>query len=838
VVLAGRAPEEALVPYQPFIEALRHYFSAAQLDELRASVREYGPELAQLVPELRRRVPDLPQPPAADPESERYRLFEAAVGLLTAISARAPILLVLDDLHWAGRPTLMLLRHLARAPEPARLLILVAYRTEPTGVAIVDALADLRREGLVSQLDIGGLSERETAELVQIRTAEAPSRAFARALHAETEGNPFFIEEIVRYLVEAGVRAGAAGASELQRFGLPEGVSQMIARRLDRLDPKTIEWLRVASVIGRDFDIALLERLVALEEEVFLNSLEQALSAGLLLESPDETGQYSFSHTLIREALYEGMSSARRARIHRRVGEALEAPRRASVTILAHHFTRGASPEDADKAITYASQAGEKAAALLAHDEAAEHYSRALEVLTRYEPDALERRCSLALLVGEERMRGGERELARNAFREAAALAEQLGDSAGLARAAIGASQRYVQQPGVVDEELIGMLERALETNSGRVSSDRVRLLNRLCGALYYSAERTRMAELSAEATSIATKLGDPEAEADARGAVRRALWDPDHLKERLAASTEMLRFARRIGNLELQLHAHAWLVLDLFESGDRDAVEAQIAAFTTGAEQLRQPLYIWQAVVWQAMKSLLEGRLGRAEELAAEALAAGAPAESLTATQYYAIQMLAIRREQARMGELEDAARQMVAANPARPAWRVALGVTLAESGNPAGAGDELDELAREQFLDIPRDGDWLTTMTLTADLCAALRDRERSALVYELLVPFAGANAVAGIGVACLGSVARQLGKLAAVIGRERDAAANFQRAMEVHTRLTAPVLLAHTQLDYAEALGRGPRAARMIDEAADTAAQLVLPAVAGRVERLRAI
>src|SRR5436305_5111939 len=287
------------------------------MDELRAAVREYGPELPQLVPELRRRVPDLPWALSGDPESERYRLFEAVVGLLTAISVRNPILLVLDDLHWAARPTLLLLRHLARAPQPARLLILVGYRTEPTGEGLLDALADLRREGLVTQIDVAGLSERETAELVRLRTGEAPSAAFARALHAETEGNPFFIEEIVRHLAEAGVRAGAAGASELQRFGLPEGVTQMISRRLDRLDPKTVEWLRVASVVGRDFDVGLLEQLVPLEEEEFLNSLEQALSAGLLLESPDETGHYSFSHTLIWEALYEGMSSARRAKMHR-----------------------------------------------------------------------------------------------------------------------------------------------------------------------------------------------------------------------------------------------------------------------------------------------------------------------------------------------------------------------------------------------------------------------------------------------------------------------------------------------------------------------------------------
>ena len=833
VVLAGRAPEEALVPYQPFIEALRHYFATAPLDELRAAVSEYGPELARLVPELRRRVPDLPQAPAGEAEGERYRLFEAVVGLLTAISARAPIMLVLDDLHWAGRPTLLLLRHLARAPEPAHLLILVAYRTEPTAEGLVDALADLRREGLVSQLDIGGLDERETADLVRVRTGEAPSQAFARALHEETEGNPFFIEEIVRHLVEMGVSAGAAGASELQRVGLPEGVGQMISRRLDRLDPKTIEWLRVAAVIGRDFDISLLEQLVSLEEEEFLAALEDALAAGLLLESTDEPGRYSFSHELIRQALYGGMSQARRARIHKRVGEALEQARKASVSVLAHHFTRAASADDAEKAISYATGAGDKAAAMLAHDQAAEHYARALEVLTRFEPDDLERRCRLLLLLGEERVRGGERELARKVFWEAATLADRLRDTDSLARAAIGASQRYVQQPGVVDDELIAMLERALEANNGRATADRVRLLSRLCGAIYYSGQRDRMVPLSEEATRIADQLDDPEALAYARGARRRALWDPEHLKERLAAATEMLQFARRVENLELELQAHAWLVLDLLESGDRAGVDAQIAAFTTGAEKLRQPLYIWQAIVWQAMRALLEGRLARAEELAAEALATGAPADAVTAAQYYAIQMLAVRREQDRMAELEEAGRKMVAANPARPAWRAALATVLWKSGKADDAQDELDRLARQDFRDIPRDGDWITTMVLLADLCADLRDERRCARAYALLLPFADVNAVAGIAVVCLGSVSRLLGRLSAVLGRERQAANHFKRALDAHTRLKAPVLLAQTQLDYAEALGHRTRASRMIDEAAQVASELGLPAVARRAE-----
>ena len=312
IVLAGRSPRETVVPYQPILEALRHWALNASLGDLRSTAREYGSELARLIPELRRRAPDLPPPPADEPETERYRLFEAVVGLLTELSRSAPVLLVLDDLQWADRPTLLLLRHLARATSPARLLILGSYRATERGDTFTNAMTELQRDRLASQLDIRGIGEAETAELVRLRAGETPSRAFARALYEETEGNPFFVEEIVRHLLEAGVHAGSASASELQRFGLPEGVKQVIAWRLGRLEPPAIEMLRVAAVIGRDVDAALLERVVLLAEDEFLSALDEALAAGLLVESDAKPGSYVFSHALIRETLYEGMSLPRR----------------------------------------------------------------------------------------------------------------------------------------------------------------------------------------------------------------------------------------------------------------------------------------------------------------------------------------------------------------------------------------------------------------------------------------------------------------------------------------------------------------------------------------------
>jgi predicted ATPase/DNA-binding SARP family transcriptional activator len=843
-VLAGRAPREALVSYQPFLEALRHYFRVAPATELRASISDFGPVLSRLVPELRRRIPDLPEEGTGDPEGERYRLFEAVVGLLSAVSVRSPVLLLLDDLHWADRPSLLLLRHLARAPQPARLLILIAYRTEAAGAALSDVLPDLRREGLIEQIDVAGLSRPETAELVRARAGEPPSHAFAHAVYAATEGNPLFIEEIVRHLADAGVRPGTASASALQGLGLPDGVKEMIGRRLTQLAPQTVEWLRVAAVVGRDFDPAFVEQLLGFDEEAFLTALDEALSSGLILERSDaireratEGGRYSFSHPLVGEAVYEGMSAQRRQRLHARVGEALERTGRAPVSALAHHFTRAAAAADAEQAVAYAARAGDEATALLAHEDAAEHYSRAVEVLTRFAPEERRRRCELLLAVGEARARSGQRVLARAAFREAAVAAEELGDRVSLARAAIGASQRYVQAPGQVDTELIAMLRRALEVTDGQVDLDRVKLLARLCGAIYYAPDRQQMKDLSEEAIRIARRLGDPEALAYARAALRRALWDPSHLTERLAASTEMLTYARRAENLELQLQAHAWLVVDLLERGDRAAVEAQMATFSAGAEELRQPLYLWQARVWRATSALLEGRLAEAEELAADALAAGGPAEEVTAGQYYAIQLLATRREQARMGELEAAARQMVQGNPGRPAWRAALVVMLCESDQLTRARGEFEELAAEGFGDIPHDGDWLATMTLLCDACVVLRDARHAGELYDQLRPYGEVNVVAGIGTLCFGSASRYLGKLAATMGRTADAEEYFERAMEANAALRSPVLLAHTQLDQAASLGPGARARGLIDEAAETAERLGLTMIARRAAALRA-
>jgi tetratricopeptide (TPR) repeat protein len=287
-------------------------------------------------------------------------------------------------------------------------------------------------------------------------------------------------------------------------------------------------------------------------------------------------------------------------------------------------------------------------------------------------------------------------------------------------------------------------------------------------------------------------------------------------------------------------------MVVDLLEIGDREAVEAQIAAFAAGAQELRQPVYLWNVAIWRAMRAFLAGRIAEADELAQQALSAGGRAEAVTAAQYYGIQLLSVRREQDRVGELEGAAREFVSRYPAVPAWRAALALLLCETGRPDEAGRELEALAAHDFEDLPRDGQWLIAVTILGELCSELGDRKRAQQLYDLLLPFADVNVVIGLATMCYGSTARFLGRLAATTGRRADAIEHFESALARNASLRSPIWVAHTQVDYAAALlGKGARAqdrsaAReladtLLELAITTAGELGLDAVARRAREV---
>jgi DNA-binding SARP family transcriptional activator len=834
IVLAGRAPEESVVPFQPFLEAIGHYAHNADERALEAALRGWGPELARLVPEIGRRLPEFESSPAGDPQTDRYRLFEAVVTLLGAIAASEPLLLVLDDLHWADSPTLQLLRHLTRSPLAARVKILGAYRLgEPLPAALESAVAELSRDGLLRTLEVGGLPESEATELVTLRAGGTPPQGLMRALYAETDGSPLFLQELVRHLVDSGVTPDQAGPGELARVGLPEGVRGLISRRLARVTPDCLEWLRVASVIGPEFEGELLEAVLEFDEDRYETALEEALAAGLVSESAVVHGGYVFSHALIRETLYDGMSSHRLRRLHHRVGIELEQRETHEVGALALHFARAGARADADRAIAYALSAGAQATEMVAHEEAALHYERALEVLARAHPEAAERRLALLLELGQAHVRAGERPAAWKVFVEAAELADTLGDTDALTQAAIGASWRYTQPPGIVDAELIALLERAIAATEGQATVARVLLLARLCGALYYSPRRDEMAALSRDATALAARLDDPLATGLAAAARRRAGWRPGNLDARLADSTEILQAAALAGNQELMLTGNAWLAVDLLERGDRVGVDAQMEAFEAGARRLRQPQYSWQATVWRAMISLMEGRLADAEQLAQDALSIGMRQDAITAGQYYAGQLLAIRREQLSLIELEQAARELVTANEDRPIWRLALAILLCDGGRLEEARSVLEPFTEQVVRSLTRDLDWMMTMTVLAEAAVILEDGPRARLLYELLAPHAGTVCLIGAGAVCRGPLDSYLGVLALTVDERETARTHLRAAIELERRIGAPLQLAYTQIEYARALGPGEQARALLREARTGAATLAVPRLERRTE-----
>jgi DNA-binding SARP family transcriptional activator/tetratricopeptide (TPR) repeat protein len=840
VVVYGRCEEQALASFQPLVEMVRGWSGGASLEWLREPLGVRARELGILLPELgpppERATTVLPGT-GADPE--RLRFFDAVAALLGQIGARGQLVVLLDDLQWADRPTLQLLRHVLRSPGPRRMLLLATCRDSEVDDdhPLQALLGDLRRDGMLERVPLPGLAEAEVRQLVEALGVR-PSQDFVAALHAETEGNPFFIEEVVRHLGTGG------DAVALDRAGVPEGVREVISRRLRRLGDEARAALQVAAVIGREFDFDLLEAVAPLEGDALVGILDAAVEARVLRES-GRVGHYAFGHALLQATLYDGLSALRRARLHGRVGEAVAVLRAGDLDpylpALAHHFAQAAPAGQPERAIDFALAAARRADRLLAWEEAAEHYRAALRTLE--EAGALDERvrAELLLALGESEDRAGSEEAARETFRSAAACARELGDATLLGRAALGYAGRW-SIFGRVDEERSALLEEAL-AELGEDPQMRARLLARLALELYYGGDPQRRLELSGQALELARLAGDPHTLAVCLDARHYALWRPENVEERLEVAAELQRVADATGDPELELEAAGWTVVDMLELGDVAGADVRIAAAVRLAEALQRPLWLWWTALFRCARAQMDGRFDDAERLAGEALAIGQRGQGENAVNAFAQAMFNIRREQGRLVEVAPAVARFVDMYPALPAWRVALGLLHLELGRPEAARTELDHIAAGGFDALPRDANWLIAMTLLAELSAAVGDPLRAEELYVLLAPFANRNVVVGRAASCNGSASRPLGQLAAAIGDWDRAEGHFADALAMHERMGARPWTVRTQLAHAEMLlarrrrGDLARARRILATAGASASALGMVPVAVRAAELRA-
>jgi class 3 adenylate cyclase/tetratricopeptide (TPR) repeat protein len=851
IVLYGRSDEELAAPYQPFAEALDHLVTHAPAELLTAHVAEHGGELAALVPGLSRRLEDVPPAASGDQETQRFRLFAAVVGLLAAASAENPVVMVLDDLHWADRPTLTLLRYVVGSSAPTRLLLLGTYRQHELTKShpLTETMAALHREVGVTRLPLTGLDDVDVMAFMESGAGQELTGNLidlAHALRRETDGNPFFVGQLLRHLVEGGWlfqddTGQWRARGDLADLTLPETVREVVGHRVARLGDAADRLLSTAAVIGRDFDIDVLGPVAGLPEPDMVELLDRATAAGLLADIGP--GRYTFAHAVIQHALYEGLSATRRALLHRRVAETLESlygagpgPR---VGEVARHWFAATRPAEPGRALDYARWAGEAALAALAPEEAVRWFSQALELLNQQPvPDAKLRADLLIGLGSAQRLAGDPAH--RETLLAAAHLAERLGEVELLVRAALTNNRGLHSSSGVVDQERVAVLEAALAAGSGD-SPERARLLAILAVELTFAGDWLHRRRLADDALAMARRLDDPATFVRVAGLLYFCILVPETLHERLTMTAEVLTLADEQGD-PLVLHfAHRWRLYTVANAADLVGIDAHLPEMMRYGHACRDPHNAWIALIGQAWRSLLAGDLEHAEALTLEGFRFGTDTAQPEAMASLALQLFEIRRQQDRLAEIEETFAGAVRQYPGLPAFRAVLAVVYSELGE----GEKAEELfsidAVDGFATVPYDWLWLYGLVHDAEVCAAHRASGPALALYDRLAPW-HAQLPTIPPVTNAGAVALYLGMLATVLDRFDDAETHFAEASEIHERLQAPYWIARTQLERARMLlaRRGPddssRAAVLLDEVEATAHEYGFAALTRHAAGLR--
>jgi tetratricopeptide (TPR) repeat protein len=840
-VLWGRCWEAGGAPaYWPWIQILRAWAREAPPEP--AAARRLGPGAAHLV----RMVPELAAVLDAgtdavvrsasdpDPDVERFHLFDATATLLEQAARAEPLVLVLDDLHAADRPSLLLLQFVARELHDGRLLAIglvrdADARRDPERAAI---LADL--SGTARRLPLAGLDPAEVGRLAEEILGVAPGRALVGALHRATDGNPFFVDELLRlWVAEGGVPRDEDLA--IGRFGIPAGVRDVIRRRLAPLPPADVAVLEVAAIEGRHFQLASLERLAGRDLGALLATLGRAGDAGIVVPVGAAPGRWAFSHALIREVLYDDLDPARRIALHRTMGEALEERYRADtaphLAELAHHFLAAAPGGGAERALAWAVRAAERAVAGLAWEEATAHYEGALAALALGPPDE-RRQAELLLALGDAQGRAGDLERARTTFLRAIEIARRLGEPEMLALGALGVGGHWAQKftATIIDCSSAALLEEARDALPAGDSALRARVVSRLALSLYFANQRARGRALAREAVEMARRLGDLGTLTGTLCVEHAVLLGPDHLPERLELAAEILRLGEASGDPELALRAHALRLVDFHEAGDGPAYAHALEAYARLAAEARDPFEKWLSTMCRATHALMAGRFAEADRWREEAieLARRYPGQQ-SAFENVGMcslaQLFQRRREEGRLAEVEQVMRVYAEDFPHVPAFRCLLALISIDEGRPEAARRILDELAVGGFAPVPRDVVWGGAIAGLCEVAARTGARAHAAVLYDLLLPFASRGA--GLSTALsLGSTARYLGLVAAALGRTEAAVRHLEDAIDGNRALGARPWLARSQHDLAVVLaGRGEveRARALAAEAEATAEAL---------------
>jgi hypothetical protein len=774
-----------------------------------------------------------------DPAAARFLLFDQVARFLSEQMRTAPLLVVIDDLHAADEPSMLLLRFVATSVADQPMLLLASYRdVEPRVREAADLFGELVRLG--RRVPLAGLTRPEIARFIEIVTGKPPAAEWVERAHELTAGNPFFVEEVVR--ADAERRPGD------ERHRLPEEVRALIRRRVSYLSPETAGMLHTASVLGRNFELRVLDQTTTLSTERVIDVLGEAEQAGIVSADPDAPGSYAFVHDLLREAMYEDLPPTRRMELHRMAGRVLEhvfaADLEPHLSAIAHHLVQSAPLGDEEAAIDHSIRAGDRAARLLAYEDAVTHFEHAFQLLPG---EASEQRCEVLLRLGDALARSAATEAAKRTFEEAATLARRLERPEALARAAFGhvTSDEPVRLGfgGLLVTAMfeegptgIALLDEALAALPDEDSPLRARVLARLATALYPMPHNERRLGLAQEAFDMALRLSTPDALVEALHARHWATLRPDSVHDRLANAQQTLLVAAGAGEQEaafLARHARLHCYLELFDGA---GFNAELAAMEQLAGRIRLPFYTWHVRCLRAIRTLLHGNLADAERQMRDAAEAGRLRTSGYVTYMYEYaQMVCIPWTQGRFDDVVDQVRVHGERFRNIPRWRDSL--LAAEIGDRTAARAEIERHARDAFRNLPRDGLWLLHLSALAQACVLVGDRTRAEALYELLLPFSDRNAIS-ISTMPFGPVAMRLGMLAGLLERWDDVDRHFDEAIDLCGQLDARAIRARVLLEHARVLvardgdGDRGRAVDLLRESGDLCEQLDLSGIADRV------
>jgi transcriptional regulator with XRE-family HTH domain/tetratricopeptide (TPR) repeat protein len=793
-------------------------------------------------------------------EQRQDSLFDEISVMLNTLAQRQPLVLILDDLHWIDPSSAALLGWLPRRIKESPILIVGSYRPEnlaptrsegrPAGLSqhlLQEVLSETLLEFGQNRIDLDHYDPGEELAFVNSLldlSENTFSLAFREHLANLTEGHPLFLVELLRDMKERGdIFQGEDGLWQ-ERISsgwknLPARVEGVIEKRLTRLTADSRELLAVASVQGETFFGEVIAIVRQTEPHRIMRQLSAELDRGhrLVIEQGirraggERLSQYQFRHHLFQKYLYERLAPAERMYLHEVVGNALEAlfersahPDDLPAAQLGRHFQEAHLHE---KASRYLLRAGQQAVRVLAFDEAAAYFERGLSELEGLDPaqKTLRLAYKLELALARARWHSGRVGEAIAAYQQAIEWARALGDPQAFARAVLANEEPRWRLNLDFHTQLY--IREALDILDNDHSGLKARLLVSLSRSLLAAGEQNELRTTVEQALEIARQIEDPVALCDALRVQAQIDRRPETTDTRLAAIQEMIATAESIPDQERLLDAMDLYVYDLLELGQIELADEIIAAQKKVASEIKQPLQIHIATVFQTMRAILRGEFETAERLAKEASDLSRQLGLAEMDGIFGIHMFTIRREQGRIHEIAPLVKLAVANSPRASAWRPGLALLYRTLDERQACRAIFEELADESFTFVPQDSLWVATLAYLSDVCAYLGDRERAARLYALLLPYDGRTVVVGGATACYGAVARFLGMLATTFEDWQAAEGHFQEAIALDERIKAWPWLAHSRFEYAcMLLRRGRRAdqqrALVLLQEAESAAQ----------------